>query len=103
MFGNMVSKLKEAQNLMEETKTRMESVYVDSEVDNGNVKVVINVNKKIKDISINYCLLSVSEKEKLEILIASAMNKAMEKADKIFEAEMQGMTKGLFPSFPFLF
>ena len=103
MFGNMVSKLKEAQNLMEETKTRMESVYVDSEVDNGNVKVVINVNKKIKDISINDCLLSVSEKDKLEKLIASAMNIAMEKADKIFEAEMQGMTKGLFPSFPFLF
>lgn len=103
MFGNMIGKLKEAQGLMEETKARMESIYVNAEAENGMVKVIMNANKKLKEINIDNSLMSISEKERLEELLAVAINKAMEKADKIFESEMQGMSKGLFPSFPFLF
>ncbi len=103
MFGNMIGKLKEAEGLMEETKARMESVYVNAEAENGMVKVIMNANKKVKDISIDKSLIDVTEKERLEELLVVALNKAMEKADRIFETEMQGMSKGLFPSFPFLF
>jgi DNA-binding YbaB/EbfC family protein len=103
MFGNMVSKLKEAQDLMEETKIRMESIYINTEAENGMVKIILNANKKIKDISIDNSLMSISEKERLEELLAVALNKGMEKADKIFDEEMQGMSKGIFPGFPFLF
>ncbi len=103
MFGNMIGKLKEAQGLMEETKARMESIYVNAEAENGLIKVILNANKKIKEINIDNSLLSLNEKERLEKSLAVAINKAMEKADKIFEAEMQGVSKGIFPSFPFLF
>jgi DNA-binding YbaB/EbfC family protein len=103
MFGNMIGKLKEAEGLMEETKARMESIYVNAEAENGMVKVIMNANKKLKDISIDNSLMNIDEKERLEELLIVALNKAMEKADKIFATEMQGMSKGLFPSFPFLF
>lgn len=103
MFGNMVGRLKEAQELMEETKSKMESIYVNADAENDLVKVVLNANKKIKNISIDNSLMAISEKERLKKLLIDALNKAMEKADSIFDAEMQGMSKGTFPSFPFLF
>lgn len=103
MLGNMVSKMKEVQQILEDTKIKMESIYVNAESPDGMIMLVMNANKKIKEIRINENLLKLTEKENLEQKITNCINFAIEKADKIFESEIKGITKGIFPSFPFLF
>jgi|DewCreStandDraft_4_1066084.scaffolds.fasta_scaffold81578_2 hypothetical protein len=103
MFGNMVSKMKELQQILDDTKIRMESIYFETVSNDGAITIVMNANKKIKEISINEKLLSISDKEKLQENLKFTINQAMEKAEKIFESEMKDITKGVFPTFPFLF
>ncbi len=100
---DMFNKLREAQKLMDESKARLENIYVEADAENGKVIVTANGNKKIKQISINEVLIKEGDKEKIEELVVLAVNKAIEKADKIFESEMKGMTKGIFPNFTGLF
>ena len=82
---------------------RMESIYFETVSNDGAITIVMNANKKIKEISINEKLLSISDKEKLQENLKFTINQAMEKAEKIFESEMKDITKGVFPTFPFLF
>ncbi|MDP4267386.1 MAG: YbaB/EbfC family nucleoid-associated protein [Bacteroidota bacterium] len=103
MFGDMMSKLKDAQKTMEETKKRLDTIYVDAEAENGKVKVTANGNKKIKDIVISEELLKENDKQALEDILVVAVNRALEKAEKVSEAEMQGIAKGILPNFPGLF
>lgn len=103
MFGNMVSKMKELQQILDDTKIKMESIYFETVSNDGAITIVMNANKKIKEISINEKLLSISDKEKLQENLKVTINQAMEKAEKIFESEMKDITKGVFPTFPFLF
>lgn len=103
MFGNMVSKMKELQQILDDTKIRIESIYFETVSNDGAITIVMNANKKIKEISINEKLLSISDKEKLQENLKFTINQAMEKAEKIFESEMKDITKGVFPTFPFLF
>lgn len=103
MFGNMVSKMKELQQILDDTKIRMESIYFETVSNDGAITIVMNANKKIKEISINEKLLSISDKEKLQENLKFTINQAMEKAEKIFGSEMKDITKGVFPTFPFLF
>lgn len=103
MFGNMIGKLKEAEGLMEETKAKMESIYVNAEAENGMVKVIMNANKKLKDISIDNSLMNIDEKERLEELLIVALNKAMEKADKYLKRRCRECLKVCFQVFLFCF
>ena len=99
----MMGKLKEAQKQMEEAKKRLDTVYVDSETENGKIKVTATGNKKIKQISIDNAIIVEYGTEGLEDLLVVAINKALEKAEKINEAEMASMAKGILPGMPGLF
>ncbi len=97
MFGDLVSKLKLAQ---EDSKNRMEQILVDGQADNGNVKVVANANKVIKQIYISEELFNLGDKEAIEELTLVAVNKALEKAEAIYNEEMKGMAKDVMPTIP---
>ncbi len=97
MFGNIVDKLKLAQ---EDFKTRMEQVLLDGQADNGRVKVVVNGNKIVKQIFISQELFDENDKEAIEELVQVAINKAIEKADDIYNSEMKGMAKDVMPNIP---
>ncbi|MEI7596665.1 MAG: YbaB/EbfC family nucleoid-associated protein [Bacteroidota bacterium] len=103
MFGDMMGKLKEAQKQMEEAKKRLDNVYVDAVTENGKIKVTATGNKKIKQISIDESIINDYGKEGLEDLLVVAVNKAIENAEKINEAEMASMAKGIMPNIPGLF
>ncbi len=64
MFGDlsgMMDKLKEAQQQVEKTKTRLNSVLVDEVSADGKLKVTLTANSEIKAISIDDSLLSDAE------------------------------------------
>ncbi|KGL63178.1 YbaB/EbfC family nucleoid-associated protein [Polaribacter sp. Hel1_85] len=101
MFGDlsgMMNKLKEAQKNVEVTKARLNSVLVDEVAVDGKLKITLTANREIKAISIDEALLK--DAEELEDYLILALNKALEKATKINEAEMAEAAKSGMPNIP---
>ena len=98
-----MGKLKEAQKQMEEAKKRLDTVYVDAQTEGGRIKVTATGNRKIKQISIDESILKEFDIEGLEDLLTVTINKALENAEKVNEAEMANMAKGIMPNIPGLF
>jgi len=99
MFGDLsgiMEKLKEAQKKVEQTKSRLNTVLVEGE--SNGVKVTVTANREIKNISIDDNLLN--DKEELEDYLIIALNKAIEKANAINEAEMAAAAKNGLPDIP---
>ncbi len=101
MIGDFMGKMQEAQQQMEETEKRLDGVYVDADVENGLIKVTANANMKLTNISIADELLK--DKEALEDLIITAVNKVMEKAKEVQEVEMAKVAQGMLPNLGGLF
>lgn len=101
MFGDlsgMMNKLKEAQQRVEETKTRLNTLLADETSADKKIKVTLTANREIKAISIDESLLTY--KEELEDYFILTLNKAIEKASKINENEMAIAAKSGMPNIP---
>ncbi len=94
----MMGKLKETQNKIEETKKRLDTVLVDEQSTDGLLKVTMTANRKIKSLSIDDALLE--DKEQLEDYMILVLNKAIEKATKVNEAELDAVAKMDMPMIP---
>ena len=94
----MMGKLKETQNKIEETKKRLDTVFVDEQSTDGLLKITLTANRKIKSITIADELLE--DKEQLEDYLILVMNKAIEKATKVNEAELDAVAKMDMPMIP---
>ncbi len=93
MFG----KLAEAQKKMQEVKSRLESITVTGEAENGKVIVEATGNNRIKSIKINDSLFKIGDREEVEELITVATNRALDAAEKIMQTEMAAASKDLLP------
>ncbi len=91
----MFDKLFEARQKAEEIKKRLDSITVVGEVEGGLIKVTATANKEVTGVAIDAVFLSHAEKEELEELLATAVNKALKQADDISQAEMQGAAKDM--------
>ncbi|ETN95376.1 YbaB/EbfC family nucleoid-associated protein [Zhouia amylolytica] len=101
MFGDlmgMMGKLKETQKKIEETKKRLDSVIVDESSSDELLKVSLTANREIKSIDIDDSLLT--DKEQLEDYLVLTINKAIEKATKVNEAELGAVAKDGMPNIP---
>jgi len=101
MFGdmmNMMSKLKETQQKIEATKQRLDSVLIDEKSNDNLLNVTITANRKIRSISIDESLLE--DKEQLEDYLILVLNKAIEKATNVNEAELAAVAKEGMPNSP---
>jgi DNA-binding YbaB/EbfC family protein len=101
MFGdmmNMMGKLKETQQKMEATKQRLDSVLIDEKSNDSLLQVTITANRKIRSISIDESLLE--DKEQLEDYLILVLNKAIEKATNVNEAELAAVAKEGMPNIP---
>lgn len=101
MFGDMMGmmqKVKEAQKKVEETKKRMDTVYLNQASNYGLLKVEITANRKIKHIEIADELLE--DKEQLEDYLVLTINKAIQKATEVNEAELAAVAKEGMPNIP---
>ena len=94
----MMGKLKEAQQKVEETKKRLDTVLVDEQSNDGLLKVTLTANRKIKSITVDETLLE--DKEQLEDYLILVLNKAIEKATNINETELAAVAKEGMPSIP---
>ncbi len=91
-----MGKLQEMKQKMEEIKKRLETITVEAEAGDGAITVTANGNKKIVNVNINE-EIAKGDKEELEDLLLVAINRALEKAEKVNEAEMQGAASGFLP------
>ncbi|MBQ0768417.1 MAG: YbaB/EbfC family nucleoid-associated protein [Bizionia sp.] len=101
MFGDimgMMGKLKETQQKVEDTKTRLNSVLIDEQSNDGLLKVTLTANRTIKSITVDDTLLE--DKEQLEDYLVLTLNKAIEKASAINEAELAAVAKDGMPNIP---
>jgi len=101
MFGDimgMMGKLKEAQQKVEETKKRLDTVLVDQASSDNLLKVTLTANRTLKNIEIDESLLE--DKEQLEDYLILTLNKAIEKATQINEAELSAVAKEGMPNIP---
>lgn len=94
----MMGKLQEAQKKIEETKQRLDTVLVDEQSHDGLLKVTLTANRKIKSIEIDDSLLK--DKEQLEDYLILTLNKAIEKATSVNEAELGAVAKEGMPNIP---
>lgn len=102
MFGDikgMMGKLKEAQQNIEETKVRLNSVLIDEQSNDGLLKVTMTANRTIKNLSVDDALLE--DKEQLEDYLVTVLNKAINRATTINEAELATVAKEGMPNLPF--
>ncbi|MFT3796370.1 YbaB/EbfC family nucleoid-associated protein [Flavobacterium sp.] len=101
MFGDlmgMMGKLKEAQQKVEETKKRLDTVLIDQQSNDGLLKVTLTANRKLKAITIDDALLE--DKEQLEDYLLLVMNNAIERATAINDAELAAAAKDGLPNIP---
>ena len=98
MFGDMMGKLKEAQKKVEETKARLHTVLIDETSTDNKLKVTITANRTIKSITIDNELLE--DKDMLEDYLILTLNKAIEKATNINDAEIAAVAKEGMPNIP---
>jgi len=92
----MFDKLSQAQQQIEEIKRRLDAIQVTGEACGGMIKLTATANIDFKDLSIHPDFLANASKEEIEEVLIVAINKTLEQADKVSQAEMEAATKGMF-------
>lgn len=94
----MMGKIKETQQKIEDTKKRLDTVLVDEQSTDGLLKVTLTANRAIKSITVSDALLE--DKEQLEDYLVLVLNKAIDKATAVNEAELAAVAKDGMPNIP---
>ena len=94
----MMGKLKATQQKIEDTKKRLDTVLIDEQSADGLLKVTLTANSKIKSVVISDALLE--DKDQLEDYLIVVMNKAIEKAASVNQAELDAVTRVDMPMIP---
>ncbi|MEM7087682.1 MAG: YbaB/EbfC family nucleoid-associated protein [Bacteroidota bacterium] len=101
MFGDlmgMMGKLKETQEKVAATKKRLDTVLIDEKSSDDLLKITLTANRTIKEVVIDDALLQ--DKEQLEDYLILTLNKAIEKATQVNEAELGAVAKEGMPNIP---
>jgi nucleoid-associated protein EbfC len=94
----MMGKMKETQQKIENTKKRLDTVFIDESSADNLFKVTITANNTIKNVTIDEALLG--DKDQLEDYIITVINKAIEKATKTNQLELDAVAKVDMPMIP---
>jgi len=94
----MMGKIQETQQKIEETKKRLDTVLVDEQSNDGLLKITLTANRRIKSITIDDALLE--DKEQLEDYLITVLNKAIDKAGVVNDAELAAVAKDGMPDIP---
>lgn len=92
---DMFGKLQEAQQKLKESKARLATITVDGEAGDGAVKVTVTGNREVKTLEIAERLLEKDNKEELEDLLITALNRALKNAENAWESEMKNVAGGM--------
>ena len=94
----MMSKLKETQQKIEDTKKRLDTVLIDEQSSDGLLKITVTANTAIKSITIADALLE--DKEQLEDYLILVLNKAIARANQVNQTELDAVAKMDMPMIP---
>ena len=95
--GNMSKLLKQAQEMqtqIEEVQSQLSDMIIDAESGGGMVSVKVNGKQEVLEINIEESALD-EDKELLEDLIISAVNKGLSKAQTESQNKMNSITGGM--------
>lgn len=92
-LGDMMGNIQEAKRQIEKTKERLNQISITEKSSNGKIEVEITAARQIKDLKIDPSLLE--DPEELADNLILVINKAIEKANSVNEAEMQGAASGM--------
>jgi len=93
-----MGKLQEAQQKMEEVKSKLDQITVIGEAQ--GVKVSLNGNKVVTNIDIPQMILDDRDKDQIEDLLILALNKGLENAENVAQSEGASAMKGMLPNIP---
>lgn len=79
-----------------DVKKRLDAITVIGTAEGGKISVTANANKIVQAINIDAGFFKEADKEELEELLVTAINKAMEQADNVSQSEMAAVTKDMF-------
>lgn len=96
---DLMGKMGELKKNMDAAKDRLNTIQVVGYAGDREVEVRMNGNRKLISIEIADHLLFPEKKLEVQELIEVAMNRALEDAEKVFEAEMKSAGKGMIPGF----
>lgn len=91
-----MGKLQEMKQKAEEAKQKLDETLLTAEAAGGDIKITITGNRKVTSLQIAPALQH-GGKEELEEQLTVAINRAIEKADKVNEEEMKNAASGLLP------
>jgi hypothetical protein len=94
----IMGKLRETQQKIKYTKKRLDTVLIDEQSSDSLLKVTLTANRKIKTITIDDSLLE--DKDQLEDYLIVTLNKAIEKASNVNQAELDAVAKMDMPMIP---
>ncbi len=97
MMG-MMGKLKETQQKVEETKNRMSTILIDEKSSDGLLEVTVTADRTIKKIEIADELLG--DKEQLEDYLILTLNKALGRAQDLYDKEVAAVASQGMPNIP---
>ncbi|MBI89719.1 MAG: YbaB/EbfC family nucleoid-associated protein [Candidatus Marinimicrobia bacterium] len=95
--GNMSKLLKQAQEMqekLEKAQSQLSELVIEGEAGGGMVSVKVNGKQEVLELSIEPEALS-EDKEMLEDLIISALNKALSKSQLDSQEKMNSITGGM--------
>ena len=95
--GNMSKMLKQAQEMqkqIEEVQNQLSDMVIDAESGGGMVSVKVNGKQEILELNIDPDAMK-EDKEMLEDLIISALNKALSKAQSDSQEKMNSVAGGI--------
>ena len=95
--GNMSKLLKQAQEMqtqIEEVQNQLSDMIIDAESGGGMVSVKVNGKQEVLELNIEESALN-EDKELLEDLIISAVNKGLSKAQAESQNKMNSVTGGM--------
>jgi len=102
MFGNqnmqdMMAKLQEMQGAVEDSKKRLESIYVKGDAFDGEIRFVLDGNRQLKELIISDEILQETDKDTLISNMIEAFNEAIKNADHVNENEMKSTAFNVLP------
>ncbi len=96
----MMGKVKEVQDKMKEAQEGLKDIKVESEAGAGMVKVTINGNKELINLTIDESLYKEEDKDLMKDLIVAAVNKGIKDAEDKSREHIKKATEGIMPNIP---
>ena len=102
MFGNqnmqdMMAKLQEMQGAVEDSKKRLENIYVKGDAFDGKLRFIMDGNRQLKEFHLDEAIFKNSSVNEFKQELIEAFNKAIKDADHVNENEMKSTAFNIIP------